>query len=150
MQAGYREERRYQQLKDEHTPRTPLLANVLKAFLVGGAICTLGQFIYEIYQGLGMSPKEAAGPLAGTMVFLGAFFTGLGIYDRLGEFAGMGAALPITGFANSIVSPAMEFKREGFVQGVGRRMFEVAGPVLVYGLSISFVIGVIRYLAGAY
>lgn len=150
MRPGYREIEKYRQLRAQHQPRVPVVRNTAAAFFVGGAICTVGQLFYQLYTWLGLSPSEAGGPLAGTMIFLGAFATGLGVYDRLGEFAGMGAALPITGFANAIVSPAMEFKREGLVQGVGARMFEVAGPVLVYGLSISFFIGLIRFFLRAY
>jgi len=150
MQARYDEIQQYRQMRQKKTPPTPLWANLAKAFIVGGAICAFGQLVMNIYRGMGFSASEATVPLAGTMVFLGALFTGFGWYDELGEFAGMGAGLPITGFANSIVSPAMEFKREGLVQGVGKHMFEVAGPVFVYGLTISFVIGVVRYFLGAY
>ncbi len=150
MRAGWREAQSYMKLRNQHAPRVPLLRNLVAAFVVGGAICTVGQMVANFFQWLGFSPADGAGPVAGTMIFLGALFTGLGVYDRLGYFAGMGAALPITGFANAIVSPAMEFKREGLVQGVGARMFEVAGPVLVYGLTVSFVIGAVRYFLRAY
>jgi len=150
VRADWEESQRYTQIHEDNVPQTPILRNVVVAFLVGGAICTIGQFVYNTFLEVGLSPTDAGGPLAGTMIFLGAFFTGLGVYDKLGGFAGMGAALPITGFANSIVSPAMEAKREGLVQGTGARMFEVAGPVIVYGLTISFLIGLIRYFLRAY
>ncbi len=150
MKAGPRESRAYQRLHAKYRPQTPLLRNVTVAFLVGGTICAFGQLVYDFYLGLGFTPAEAAGPLAGTMIFLGAFLTGLGVYDWIGDFGGMGAALPITGFANAIVAPAMESKREGLVQGLGTKMFEVAGPVLVYGLTVSFVVGAVRYIIRAY
>ncbi len=150
MKAGPREVQRYRRLQKECQPPPPLLRNIVAAFLVGGSICAFGQAVYDFYLGLGFTPAEAAGPLAGTMIFIGAFLTGLGVYDWIGDFGGMGAALPITGFANAIVAPAMESKREGLVQGLGSRMFEVAGPVLVYGLTISFVVGAIRYFLRAY
>ena len=150
MRAGWKESQAYMKLRRERTPRVPLLRNLIAAFLVGGAICAVGQAVANVFQWLGFSPTDAAGPVAGSMIFIGALLTGLGVYDRLGILGGMGAALPITGFANAIVSPAMEFKREGLVQGVGARMFEVAGPVLVYGLTVSFVIGAVRYFLRAY
>jgi len=150
MKASKTESQAYRNMHSKTKPTPPYLANALRAFFIGGTICVFGQMVYQVYQGMGMTPKDAAGPLAGTMIFVGALLTGLGVYDRIGRFAGMGSALPITGFANSIVSPAMEFKREGLVLGVGARMFEVAGPVLVYGLVVSFLVGLIRYLMGAF
>lgn len=137
----------YQKLVQEKKPPRPVVRNAVAAFLVGGLICTVGQLVMNYFVSRGMPAKEAAGPTAGVMVFLGALLTGLGIYDQIGRFAGMGSALPITGFANSIVSPAMEFKREGFVLGVGARMFVIAGPVIVYGLVTSFLVGLIKMLA---
>ncbi|HHV57901.1 MAG TPA: stage V sporulation protein AC [Firmicutes bacterium] len=127
-------------------PQPPVLRNTVLAFVIGGLICVLGQAVLTFFQSLGMSAKEAAGPTASVMVFLGAFFTGLGWYDELGKFAGAGSVVPITGFANSIVSPAMEFKREGFILGVGARMFVVAGPVLVYGTVTAVLVGLIYWL----
>ncbi|MFO8059604.1 MAG: stage V sporulation protein AC [Bacillota bacterium] len=150
MRAGWKEAQSYTKLRRRRTPRVSLFRNCVAAFAVGGSICAVGQLVANLFRWLGFSPADGAGPVAGTMIFIGALLTGLGVYDRLGSFAGMGAALPITGFANAIVSPAMEFKREGLVQGVGARMFEVAGPVLVYGLTVSFFIGAIRYLLRAY
>jgi stage V sporulation protein AC len=133
----------------KNAPSPPLLKNVLWAFFVGGAICVIGQAVQNyIMATWDLSTKEAAGPTAAVMVFLGAFFTGLGIYDELGQRAGAGSIVPITGFANSIVAPAMEFKREGYVFGVGAKMFVIAGPVIVYGTVTAVIIGIVRYLIG--
>ena len=115
-------------------------------YIVGGLICTLGQGVLNYFVSQGMSPKEAGGPTAAVMILLGALLTGLGIYDRLGKFAGAGSFGPITGFANSIVAPALEYKREGYVLGVGARMFQIAGPVLVYGMSTAWLVGLVHWL----
>lgn len=139
-------QKHYQKLIKATKPPRPVLRNAVAAFFVGGLICVVGQLVMNFFIGRGVPAKEAAGPTAGVMVFLGAFLTGIGVYDIIGRFGGMGSALPITGFANSIVSPAMEFKREGFVLGVGARMFVIAGPVIVYGLVTSFVVGLIKML----
>jgi len=108
----------------------------------------VAQVISNVAKSYGYNQESVSSITATTMVFLGAFLTGIGIYDRIGRFAGAGSIVPITGFANSMVSPAMEFKREGFVFGVGAKMFVLAGPVLVYGISTSIVIGIIHYLIG--
>jgi len=139
-------QQKYEQMFNQVKPKPPLLKNVIWAFVVGGLICTLGQFVLEYFIALGMSKKEAAAPTSAVMVFLGAFFTGLGIYDELGRRAGAGSIVPITGFANSIVAPAMEFKREGYVFGIGAKMFVIAGPVLVYGMIASFIVGLIYWI----
>jgi stage V sporulation protein AC len=136
----------YEQFIKDKVPKPNLLSNCIKAFIVGGLICDVGQFITNWLKGMGLNQEQVSAGTAIIMVFLGAFFTGLGIYDKLGKFAGAGSIVPITGFSNSIVSPAMEFKREGFVFGVGARMFIIAGPVLVYGISTSVLIGVIYFL----
>jgi stage V sporulation protein AC len=131
---------------EKKAPKSKLVKNVVKAFAVGGLICVIGQFINNVLmtQGLG---KDIAGNLTVLiMVFIGAFLTGINVYDDIGKFAGAGSIVPITGFANSIVSPAMEFKSEGYVTGVGARMFFIAGPVLVYGISASVVVGILHYL----
>ncbi len=146
VKASNRQKEAYQQLLQKHTPSRPIFRNLVLAFLVGGAITTIGQGVLNFFVSQGLSPKDAATPTAGVMIFLGALLTGLGVYDKIGKFAGMGSALPITGFANSIVSPALEFKREGFVLGVGARMFQVAGPVIVYGVVSSLVVSVLHIL----
>lgn len=133
---------------DRVSPTSSLLKNVILAFISGGLICDLGQFFYNYCMSLGMDIKTSAEITTITMIFLGALLTGLGVYDYIGKFAGAGSIVPITGFANSIVSPAMEFRTEGFVFGVGGKMFTIAGPVLVYGIISSWVIGIIYYLFG--
>lgn len=136
----------FQQSIKQSAPKPPIVKNVLWAFVVGGAICVIGQIVQEYFiSSWGFTEKEAGAPTALVMVFLGSFFTGLGIYDELGKYAGAGSIVPITGFANSIVAPAMEFKREGYVFGVGAKMFVIAGPVIVYGTAAAVVIGLIRY-----
>ncbi|WP_425061130.1 hypothetical protein SCACP_19040 [Sporomusa carbonis] len=140
------EQQKFQQKFEQLKPKTPVLKNVIWAFIVGGLICMLGQFFLNYFVSLGFSKKEAAGPTSTILVFLSAFFTGLGVYDELGRRAGAGSIVPITGFANSIVAPAMEFKREGYIFGVGAKMFVIAGPVLVYGISTAVLIGFIYWL----
>ena len=129
-------------------PQTNLLSGCAKAFLVGGTICMLGQLLLEAYMGMGLARQDAQTWVSVTLIFLSAMATGLGWYDNLGKFAGAGSIIPITGFANSVVSPAMEFRREGLVMGVGAKMFTLAGPVLVYGIGSSVLVGLIILLLG--
>ena len=136
----------YQQYVDRVSPKSKIKRNILRAFIVGGLICVIGQFFSNFFKSRGYSPEIISNLTTLVMVFLGAFFTGLNVYDELGRFAGAGSIIPITGFANSIVSPAMEFKSEGYVTGVGAKMFVIAGPVIVYGVSASVLVGMIYYL----
>ncbi|MGI6597875.1 MAG: stage V sporulation protein AC [bacterium] len=136
----------YQRRVQQKRPQPPVVRNVLTAFATGGFICVIGQIVLNLFTSRGFAANEAAGLTATVMVALGALLTGLGWYDELGKFAGAGSAVPITGFANSIVSPALEFKREGLVLGVGARMFVVAGPVLVYGILTSVLVGFVHWL----
>ena len=129
------------------SPPSPTGPDCLHAFLVGGAICTLGQAIINLYTALGLTQQDAATATSITMVFLGALLTGLGKYDKLAKYAGAGTLVPITGFANAVASPALEFRTEGFITGVGAKMFTIAGPVIVYGTAASVVYGVIYWLA---
>lgn len=122
---------------------SPLGKNLFWAFLVGGAICTAGQGLLNLYKKMGMSENNAATAVSVTLIFLAALFTGLGIFDKLAKRAGAGTLVPITGFANAMVSPALEFKSEGFVTGVAAKMFAIAGPVLVFGISASVIYGII-------
>lgn len=140
------EQEKFQEKFNQLKPKPPIVKNVIWAFVVGGLICALGQFFLEYFVSLGFSKQEATGSTSILLIFLSALLTGLGIYDELGRIAGAGAVVPITGFANSIVSPAMEFKREGYVFGIGAKMFVIAGPVLVYGISTAVVIGFIYWL----
>lgn len=137
---------RYQNMVDEVKPRPPVVKNSIWAFVVGGLICVLGQLIINYCKQMGIEENEAKSWSSIILIFLGALFTGLGVYDELGKRAGAGSIVPITGFANSIVAAAMEFKREGFVFGVGARMFTIAGPVLVYGFITAFAIGLVKLL----
>jgi stage V sporulation protein AC len=141
----------YNDLVNEVTPDHALAMNIVRAFIWGGAICTIGQAVGELGKGaLRLAPDEASAFSAIVMVFFGAFLTGLGLYDKMGKHAGAGTIVPITGFANSIVSAAMEYRREGLVLGVGARMFIIAGPVLVYGIGSSVVAGLIMWAAGGF
>lgn len=138
----------YSELSRSHQPRSRLGRNMLRAFLVGGAICCVGQLINELYMTLNFT-KQAAGSLGSvTLVFIGALLTGLGVYDRLGKYAGGGSLVPITGFANSVVAPALEFKTEGLITGTAAKMFVIAGPVIVYGVGASVVYGLILCALG--
>lgn len=133
----------YRDYSDRHMKRSPLAADMLKAFVSGGLICCIGQLISDLYVGAGIDREAAASLCSVTLVFIGAALTGLGIYDRIASFAGGGSLVPITGFANSVVSPALEFKTEGYITGTAVKMFTIAGPVIVYGLSASVIYGVI-------
>lgn len=141
-----REKERYAVDAARYRPPTPYLRNFVTAFLVGGAICLAGQFLHSMFMSQGLNDGEAGARMAVTVIFLGALFTGLGIYDNLGRFAGAGSAIPISGFANSIVSPAMEFSREGLVLGMAAQMFVIAGPVIVYGIVSAFLMALLRLL----
>lgn len=136
----------YQEYVDKKTPNSPIWFNILKAFLVGGAICLGGQFILDGLKSTGLDDTSAASVTSITLIFIGIFLTALNIYSKIGKFAGAGSIVPITGFANSIASPAIEFKSEGLVLGVGAKLFQIAGPVLVYGISSSIVVGILYYL----
>src|SRR5690554_2022580 len=137
----------YQDHVKQNEPKSNLIKNCVMAFLVGGAICTIGQVVMNFGKAYyGLSSEDASGFTAIVMIFLGGLLTGLGVYDDIGKVAGAGSVVPITGFANSIVSPAMEFKREGYIFGVGAKLFSVAGPVLVYGISTSVIAGLIYHL----
>ncbi|NEZ45616.1 stage V sporulation protein AC [Clostridium niameyense] len=138
--------KQFDDLSTKVEPKPQLLKHCISAFIVGGLICDVGQFFMNYFLSLGV-PKDDVGTYVSiVMVFLGALLTGVGIYDKIATFAGAGTVVPITGFANSIVSPAMEFKKEGYVFGVGAKMFIIAGPVLVYGISSSIIVGIIYFI----
>ena len=136
----------YRAYAEMHMPRSHMRRNALRAFLVGGAICALGQVFIELYAALGLDKDAAGAACSVTLIFIGAALTGLGIYDKIAKFAGAGTLVPITGFSNSVVAPALEFKTEGMILGTGAKMFSIAGPVIVYGVSASVVYGIILYL----
>lgn len=137
---------RYKNMVSKSNPPSSLLKDCIFAFIIGGLICDVGQFIMNIFLNFGVPKDDVGSYVSSIMVFLGAFLTGLGVYDNLGKIAGAGSIVPITGFANSIVSPAMEFKKEGYVFGVGSKMFVIAGPVLVFGISASIIVGLLYYI----
>ena len=128
-------------------PKSKALKQCVCAFLVGGTICCIGQLIGDAGELLLNISKDDRGSFTSiVMIFLGALLTGLGVYDKIGAFAGAGSVVPVTGFANSIVAPAMEHKREGLVMGIGAQLFTLAGPVLVYGITSSIIVGIIAWL----
>jgi len=135
----------YQALVKRMAPRSPILRDTALAFLVGGAICCVGQAIGDWYGYLGLSRQDAATATSVTLVFLSALFTGLGLYHKLARYAGAGTLVPITGFANAVASPAIDFRAEGVVTGTAVKMFTVAGPVIVFGTAASVVYGLILW-----
>ena len=139
-------ERQYGALVARMEPKSPMWRDCLNAFWIGGLICTLGQVFLNCYGALGLEKEDAGTAASMTLVALSALLTGLSIYDDIAKHAGAGTLVPITGFANAIAAPAVEFKTEGFVLGVGAKMFTIAGPVIVYGLADSVVYGVIYWL----
>lgn len=133
----------YQDYVNKKSPNSPILKNCFNAFWVGGLICIIGQIILDFCKFRGLD-EEASGSIASIILIgLSAFLTGLNLFNRIGKFAGAGSIIPITGFSNSIVSPAMEYKSEGYIMGVGAKMFTVAGPVLVFGISASILVGIV-------
>ncbi len=136
----------YSNLVKVKSPGSKFITDSLKAFLVGGAICTLGQGLVNLYTYLGSAQKDAKTLASVSLIFLGVLLTATGIYDKIAKHAGAGTLVPITGFANSIAAPAIEFKSEGFVLGVGAKMFTIAGPVIVYGTVASVVYGIIYWI----
>lgn len=131
----------YQDYVNKKSPNSPILKNCFNAFWVGGLICTIGQLIFDYFIFRGFSQELTGTIVSISLIFLSSSLTALNLFNRIGKFAGAGSLIPITGFANSIISPAMEYKSEGYVMGVGAKMFTVAGPVLVYGISTSVIVG---------
>ncbi len=133
----------YSDYVDKKSPNSPILKNCFNAFWVGGLICSIGQIIMDFCMYKGMDNTLASTVVSISLIAISAILTGLNVFNRIGKFAGAGSLVPITGFANSIVSPAIEYKSEGYIMGVGGKMFTVAGPVLVFGISTSVIIGII-------
>ena len=139
-------EKEYARLVKEMSPKSPIWRDCLNAFWIGGLICTLGQLIMNGYMALGIDKETAGTAMSMTLVALSALLTGLSLYDDIAKHAGAGTLVPITGFANAVAAPALEFKTEGFILGVGAKMFTIAGPVIVYGVSASVVYGLIYWV----
>ena len=136
----------YQKYVQQRQKKSPLLKDVALAFVIGGAICVVGQVIMNGWSGMGLNKEDAGTATSITLVFLSALLTGLNLYNKIGRFGGAGTLVPITGFANAVVSPAIDFKSEGFITGMAAKMFTVAGPVIVFGTLASAVYGVILML----
>lgn len=136
----------YMKLVKRVSPKSPALSDTIKAFLIGGGICALGQGLTNLYTYLGVSEKDSKTLCSVSLVFLGVLLTVLGVYDKLAKHAGAGTLVPITGFANSIAAPAIEFKSEGYILGVGAKIFSIAGPVIVYGTLASVIYGFIYWI----
>ena len=139
-------QREYSEYVNKKSPNSPILKNCFNAFWVGGLICSIGQIIMDFCMYKGMDNTSASTVVSISLIAISAILTALNIFNRIGKFAGAGSLVPITGFANSIVSPAIEYKSEGYVMGVGGKMFTVAGPVLVFGISSAVIIGIIATL----
>ena len=137
---------KYKKMIKRFSPKSPTLKNCARAFFVGGLLCFLGQWLFFLYEGLGMSEEISGTLVTVSLIFLSAVLTAVGIFDRIARFAGAGTLLPVTGFANAMVSPAMDAKSEGYVMGVGNKMFTVCGPVIVYGTLASMVYGTILWI----
>ena len=139
-------DKQYARLVKDKSPKSPIMKDCPFAFASGGLICALGQFLLNRYTGLGLEKQDAAAWVSITLVGLSALLTGLSVYDDIAKYAGAGTLVPITGFSNAVAASAVEFQTEGFILGVGAKMFTIAGPVIVYGLSASAVYGVIYWL----
>ncbi len=139
-------DKEYGKLSSELAPKSPIGKDCINAFWIGGLICVLGQIAINLYIALGMEKQDASTAASMSLVVLSALLTGLSLYDDIAKHAGAGTLVPITGFANAITAPAVEFKTEGFILGVGAKIFTIAGPVIVYGLSAGVVYGVIYYI----
>ncbi|MBQ7793503.1 MAG: stage V sporulation protein AC [Clostridia bacterium] len=137
---------KYKEYSDKKAPRSPVVKNCVKAFLIGGAICTLGELFSQIYQSFGMGKEDAGALVSVTLIFLSMLFTGLGLYPKLAKHGGAGTLVPITGFANAVASSSIEAKSEGLIMGVGAKLFTIAGPVIVYGITASAVAGLIAWI----
>ena len=132
----------------DKSPKSSHFKNMFWAFVIGGVICTIGQVLIELYVQFGFEQQDASSLASSTLILFAAILTGLGIYDRIGRFAGAGSTIPITGFSNAVVSPAMEFKAEGFIYGIGAKMFLVAGPVIVNGVFFAVAIATVSMIIG--
>lgn len=145
MKQGVKAQQDYQKRAKRHVPKRPVLGNSIRAFLIGGLICEIGQFLQQFFIAyFGFNEKNAGNPTVAVLIFISVLLTGFGVYDRIGQWAGAGSAVPVTGFANSMASAAMEHRSEGVVLGVGGQMFKIAGPVIVFGTVAAFLIGLLN------
>lgn len=140
----------YDELTKKHSPNSNLFSNCTKAFVSGGAICLLGQILGDLYMSTGIERSDAMTWVSITLIFLSALLTGLGVYDKIAKHAGAGTLVPITGFANAVASPALEFKSEGLILGLSAKLFVIAGPVITYGISASIAYGLIVFIFHLY
>lgn len=135
----------YQNIVDKHSPKNKVFRNSIRAFFIGGLICTLGQALTDVYMYFGLPFKEAGILSTDSLILISAILTAFNVYDNIGKYGGAGALVPITGFANSMISAGMEYKKEGYIYGLGAKLFTIAGPVIVYGIISSVIIGVIYF-----
>ena len=140
----------YEEMAKKASPASRSYKNIPMAFLIGGLICTLGEWFINMYQRMGISADVAPGVASITLVFIAVLLTGLNVYDNIAKFGGAGTLVPITGFANAVSAPALEFKSEGYILGLGAKMFIIAGPVIVYGMAAGIVYGLIIYMFRLY
>lgn len=138
--------KQYDEMVKKASPNSPIVLDCIKAFLIGGAICCFGQLLFYIFRKSGMSLDESRSLVSITLIIITAILTGIGVFDKIAKHAGAGTIVPITGFANSVVSPAMEFKSEGFIMGTGASIFKVAGPVILYGTTAASLYGLIYFI----
>lgn len=136
----------YDKIVKKNSPKSTIFKNCIVAFLVGGLICTIGQVLFELYQMWGLEENPSKTLTSVTLIFLGILLTAIGVYDKIAKHAGAGTLVPITGFANAVSSPAIEFKSEGYIAGLGAKLFIIAGPVIVYGVSASIIYGTILWI----
>lgn len=143
-------DREYDKMAKKASPNSPKFMNGLKAFLIGGAICAFGELLNFLFKKMGLNEDEVKALTPATLIVITAILTGIGIFDKIAKHAGAGTIVPITGFANSVVSPSLEFKAEGYILGVGANLFKIAGPVIAYGIFASVIYGVICYIFKLY
>lgn len=136
----------YNKIVTKNSPKSKLFVNCIKAFLIGGAICTIGQGFTDLYAMLGAAEKDSKTLCSVTLIFIGILLTAIGVYDKIAKHGGAGTLVPITGFANAVSSPAIEFKSEGYIAGLGAKLFIIAGPVIVYGVSASIIYGFVFWI----
>lgn len=136
----------YQNMVDEIKPKNTVFKNTVRAFIVGGFICVLAETVKTFLLNKGLVEEDAGAIVTLLFIFLGVFLTGIGVYEKIGKYAGAGSIVPISGFANSVASPAIEHKKEGYISGVGTKIFTVSGPVILYGTFTSIIVGLLHYL----